>query len=559
MPNVGDPHFRLRPEAERPDAPLPVERKSYFKTILAGDLQAKDLMPLRAKYEEGFREYYLNRSHLDEPLSRNCAIGQHTLIAGMPLAGKTRAVLHFLKNATNPELPVLLPEDIPVSKEDFFLPDVERAVVVLDELDTFLAGEHRDWLLQQLLSSGRFFVVAICWTEQVDSVRDKIARFFHKFEVLHVPPLTAGEKKEVLTHGPQKRFFRSDATIGSYFLPLHEMKKRFDSLPASSLEREILRSCKVLFIWKRQISFAAYDKAEVREYVQKRRQHHYGRTGPVFPAQWEEVFANLQKKQLIVEEEDRILVEEAYLNEFVPDGRDAIAGEYVRYFPELSVHHKAISICSSFAIARWLFEQWKKEGLSPNVFVFNSLINKADSWAAAQGILEEMKKAGVKPDHATKGVLEKAARKNPAAALHDILNGAPENELFTNRLLNYVLLEVCFGEVDEAIFFKQFGSILLKRDDAILRYFAEKLKAPAHRIALAEALREKDWNYWKIMGDSQIPGDWKQAESYLKTALEKAPANFHPLLWGDNVGRVSNPADVSDVSDVWKINTHTMK
>ncbi len=97
--------------------------------------------------------------------------------------------------------------------------------------------------------------------------------------------------------------------------------------------------------------------------------------------------------------------------------------------------------------------------------------------------------------------------------------------------MNYVIVEACLDSFDETAFFEQYQQELVQREDDILRYFAEKLAMPAHRIALAEAMREKDWNYWKIIGNSLIPGNWERSEAFLQNALQTAPADYHPLLW----------------------------
>ncbi|MEK7257644.1 MAG: caspase family protein, partial [Bacteroidota bacterium] len=248
---AGDRFFlSLRPEAER-TAPQP------FKIIPAGDLQPKDLMPLRASEQAGFRKWYLRRAYLDDRLHQNFFQGRHTLIAGKPLAGKTRTVLQFLTQLGLPDLPVLLPQNIHALQENFDLPGEGRAVLVLDELDRFLEMEGSDRGLEKLLATGRIFVLATCWASKVKEVRDGITRFFHLFDTLEVQPLTGEETRQVLHHAPDKNYLASDGTVGGYFLRPDEMQKRFDNLPGDSLEREILRTCKVLFVWRKQVAYSA--------------------------------------------------------------------------------------------------------------------------------------------------------------------------------------------------------------------------------------------------------------------------------------------------------------
>ncbi|MGB9594567.1 MAG: hypothetical protein ACPL7R_10575, partial [Anaerolineae bacterium] len=61
----------------------------------SGRLKPQEVMGLRGERKRGFREYYYTRT-ADAAIRQRIQAGQHVLILGHPLAGKTRAAYQAL-------------------------------------------------------------------------------------------------------------------------------------------------------------------------------------------------------------------------------------------------------------------------------------------------------------------------------------------------------------------------------------------------------------------------------------------------------------------------------
>ncbi|MEY3242207.1 MAG: hypothetical protein RIR11_3646 [Bacteroidota bacterium] len=442
----------------------------YFKAIPIAHIQPSDLMPLRSRPSEGFRAFYHERSYLDDQLYQNYAIRQHTIITGKPLAGKTRAALQLIKKLDNQDITVLLPKEGSISKEDFQWPKQGNYIFFIDEIDRFLENDNGEWLLQKILSFENVFVLATCWQDKYPEVKNNIAQYLHTFKEQKIGLLNDDDIQIIIMYAPKSILTRSDRTIGSYFLPMHEMKRRYESLTKGSLEQEIFRTCKVYFYWN-NINRSTYSKQKIKEYIDIRFQKHYGRAESFFPAQWESAFHLLHELSLLEEQIDELVVEEIYLSDFIIEDQEALFKEYITYFPSYKNSGKAIRISDSRERAARIFdfvkqyhlpidvyvytnlinkighrlnllnllEEMRVVGIKPNEFTFNSLINKATTIEATRQLLEEMKTAGIKPNEFTfNSLINKATTLEATRPLLEEMKtaGIKPNEFTFTSLIN---------------------------------------------------------------------------------------------------------------------------
>ena len=68
---------------------------------------------------------------------------------------------------------------------------------------------------------------------------------------------------------------QSDGTIGGFFVPVDEMRKRYNALPEGGLEREIFHASKPLWIWEKMDSEGRIRIDRIKEYCELRLLHYY--------------------------------------------------------------------------------------------------------------------------------------------------------------------------------------------------------------------------------------------------------------------------------------------
>ena len=109
---------KLKQKLEKPQS-------EDFDILYAKDIKKTDLLPLRGEEEYGFRDYYLYRTNIDETLQTRTNLGQHSIVIGKPLSGKTRAVyqmLHLWFRDKNPI--ILIPKYGKVNPRTFKIPKI---------------------------------------------------------------------------------------------------------------------------------------------------------------------------------------------------------------------------------------------------------------------------------------------------------------------------------------------------------------------------------------------------------------------------------------------------
>ncbi len=212
-------------------------------------LKPETVMGSRGTPKFGYRAYYYSRD-ADRAIRERIAKGQHVLILGDPLAGKTRAAYEALKAAKR--LAVTIPCLDDIKREAFRVPPRRafwrRKVLLLDDLDKFMGKQNFVHLLNKFLGKGAV-VVATCRSGdeyarlRAALERERLDGLFG--DPVQIPAITTEEAACVARQAGVKMPRHFDHRIGSIFLDIEGMRVRFREL--SDEERAILRSVKRLY------------------------------------------------------------------------------------------------------------------------------------------------------------------------------------------------------------------------------------------------------------------------------------------------------------------------
>lgn len=289
--------------------------RKYFEIIWkkSSDLESKDILGLRGEEEYGFNEYYKQRQQ-DHVIKSTIEKGEDILITGNPLAGKTRAVYNALKNLEEP-VDIIAPRVVNIEYSDFKIPKriftKRSGVLILDDIDKFAEKENFFHLIREFYTKD-YTIIATC---RSGSPYD---RFKSKAERENHPPF----KKEVYIPKPGKTFCRKvaketvgelpstfDGNVGSIFLPLATMMKRFNESTAE--EKVVLRSiCKLygtgIYDEREQFSIERIKKV-CKEWLELDLRSY----------EWDNLLKKLKTNGFFEIYQDVIEVEETYLNDVI--------------------------------------------------------------------------------------------------------------------------------------------------------------------------------------------------------------------------------------------------
>jgi len=266
-----------------------------------------------------FNEYYYTRQE-DEKV-RNCLKeGKSVLIIGPPLSGKTRMVYEALKQSKKYDIITPRPTDINI--ESFILPKQLKfwklRLMFIDDLYLFAEKKNFEYLFE-ICRKNKINLIATCRSEieykktkirMSDKNLDLETELFDEITKINEIQEEQGKKiaNKVDRDWSEIKF---NKTIGSIFMPLTEMHKRFEK--CTSKEKSILKAIKKLYIC------GVYEEGQIFQLEQIRRvSEKEGIKKENF--EFEELIKKLCEKEFIKRKEnevDQILVEEVYLEDIV--------------------------------------------------------------------------------------------------------------------------------------------------------------------------------------------------------------------------------------------------
>ncbi|TAK60152.1 MAG: hypothetical protein EPO24_06985, partial [Bacteroidetes bacterium] len=322
IPSIGFLYWRRR------------RHKKYYLLIWkkSSSIMLADVSPGRPE-----NPYYYQRD-TDGELYRALQAGEHTLISGRPLAGKTRAICEALRRAALPyDILALRCTDIDLEK--FYIPTHlkfwRKKIVLIDDLQRFVEQRGFHHLLSAFINSG-IPIIATCRSGiEYDKASEKLQRegnisipsVFSRTVLLGEFPATLAEKVASEAKKDWKRV-TFDGTIGSVFLPLKEMEERYRDCTA--IEKTFLKAVAKLYycgvyLEKQNFPIEWITRAVEKEGVSLQR---YEQT---------DLLKRLEANEFIKVKDGSVWAEEAYLESIIlplpPDELPAIFQELIVTFP----------------------------------------------------------------------------------------------------------------------------------------------------------------------------------------------------------------------------------
>ncbi|MGH2574432.1 MAG: hypothetical protein ACRDFC_01895, partial [Ignavibacteria bacterium] len=227
------------------------ELKSFYSVIWknSSSLKPKDVIG-----ERPFSQYYYERNE-DRTLTDILNQKKNVLIIGLPLSGKSRAVYHAL-NKSHKNYSVLIPRS--VNMASFRMPVHykfwKKRVIFIDDLQYYVEKQDHYHLLFKSANEKKIMILATCHSgKEFKQVKNKIVEHHLDLETLFneniielpkVPPDIA--EKIAAQAGVKWERVKFNGTVGSIFMRLTEMEKRYDE--CDIVEKTILRSISNLFV-----------------------------------------------------------------------------------------------------------------------------------------------------------------------------------------------------------------------------------------------------------------------------------------------------------------------
>ncbi len=226
------------------------EYKIYYSVIWKSSkkLRARELLG-----ERPFEDYYYTRN-IDNQIQRSFERRRNIIIVGPPLSGKTRSVYNALKQLKKP-LHLLVPRSVPVQNFQFPKDFVfwKPQMIFIDDLQYYIERQDSFYLLFRVAKERGIPIAATCHSgREFKKVKNKMVEqnldldIIFGDDIIEMEKISADEGKLVSEKlGMKWDTVKFNGTIGSIFMRLSEMERRFDS--CDNIEKTILRSLRNLY------------------------------------------------------------------------------------------------------------------------------------------------------------------------------------------------------------------------------------------------------------------------------------------------------------------------
>ncbi len=225
--------------------------KHYYSVIWKSSsrLSHKDLLG-----ERPYNEYYYERKE-DTLLKRQLERRNNVLLAGPPLTGKSRAVYRQLISLKK-SVDVLIPRSI--AMPSFLFPRDykfwKKKYIFIDDLQYFIEKQDNYPLIFRNAKENKIGIIAACHTGQsLKQVRNKMIEQNLDIDIIFGENIIEYEKlspetaKEIASKlAMEWDSVKFNGTIGSIFMKLSEMERRFDN--CTNIEKTIMNSLRMMFI-----------------------------------------------------------------------------------------------------------------------------------------------------------------------------------------------------------------------------------------------------------------------------------------------------------------------
>jgi len=418
---------------------------------LATDLDAADVLGYRNKY---YNPFYYVRDH-DANLRRHIEKSHNVLVLGEPLSGKTRAAFEALRLQHDTEVIFPSPEEM---HNGFQLPSsrTRRLIAFLDDVDVYFERGSPNEMLVEFLQQG-VSVVATCRTgpeyglfsQAVTPIFTEGLRYVRIIKKLQSSDLQAFPQ-DVLAEmeDPDSEF---DGNIGSLFIKLQQMRRRYDSIQKSNSSIDkvcclVLKALKMLYFSSNFETKSTYRLQKVRDLAErlhlsttanfeqrnlptlryqllKGLEHEYRE----FAALWHQALQKLKNDDnglSFIEVRGKIVgTEEVYLERVVDHtytSSNALADIVARYpdarergaagfFVKAEKFNRLLGSSATYDAALSVYAAMTSASIRPTRSTFDALITKANDFAIGAGWLGRMRKDGQNASVSTFSILIKSA------------------------------------------------------------------------------------------------------------------------------------------------------
>ena len=226
------------------------EYKNYYSIIWKSskNLKAKDLLG-----ERPYEEFYFERN-IDNLLARSLERKRNILIVGPPLSGKTRAIFNSLKQLKDP-VHVLVPRSVQMTTFQFPKDFIfwKPKMIFIDDLQYYIERQDSFHLFFREAKERNIPIAATCHSgREFKKVKNKLIEqnldldIIFGEDIIELDKISADEGKLVAEKlGMKWDTVKFNGTIGSIFMRLSEMERRFDN--CDNIEKTILRSLRNLY------------------------------------------------------------------------------------------------------------------------------------------------------------------------------------------------------------------------------------------------------------------------------------------------------------------------
>lgn len=226
------------------------ELRNYYSVIWKNSRKIK---PKEILGERPCEDYYMKRA-VDELLLNRIESKQNILIVGQPLSGKTRAVYNALKTSGK-KYYVLVPRSVPMPvfqiPTDYFFR--KNKVIFIDDLQHYIEKQDNYHLLFRQAQIKDLPIIAACHSgKEFTKVKNKLTEQNLNIDIIFGSGVAEVEKISTDTGklvaeklGMKWDNVKFNGTIGSIFMRLSEMERRFDTCDV--IEKTVLRVLRNLY------------------------------------------------------------------------------------------------------------------------------------------------------------------------------------------------------------------------------------------------------------------------------------------------------------------------
>lgn len=476
-------------------SPRPLAYESF--DLKEESLDAKTILRTRSRYYE--KDAFFNTTSYDK-IREKILNNNTTLIIGNPLAGKTRIVFETLASLKSGLVIFPLPYKW-VSQ--YQLPHRKDIILFIDELDTFCENnpEAINHLLHFAFNNDLKCIFTCRTGPELTKVKNVL---YHQLWTelisnrIRLPRISSNDsrlKEFIFTNSSFiKDVSHFDGNIGSLFIPLEDMRRRYQNLLENKKDHSIaiLKGLKFHYqLFNYESTKSQYDENKIRIFCDK------SLNEELTDAEWEDAKREIISTDTTLnfidedENENNLIIEEVYLDCHDDQSNDVIDETFTRYkiikklqelykdldekralgFPtNINDWNTVINKHENFNEAYKVFKQIP-DNVKKNSFTFESLIKKTDDKKIRKELFDELNRSGLDPrnmpnstyfgkfddfkelleaiSETSKGHLKfktnvsakliKLAQDNPKRSLEILFNKYPKDHIFGN----YVFIEIC--------------------------------------------------------------------------------------------------------------------